>query len=602
MKLEVKINTNTTSGINLSNSALRVLEKRYLTRDECGNIIETPEEMFRRVAKAIAAAELFYDQEAGTEAKEEEFYGLMANLEFLPNSPTLLNAGRERGQLSSCFAVPIEDSIKSVFEAAKHTALIQKSGGGTGFSFSKIRPAKELGEPGEGIAGGPISFISVFSATTDAVKQGGIRRGCNIGVLNVTHPDILKFIAVKDDPNALTNFCIAVAVTTEFMEAVKSAAYYDLIDPATNRAVGGLNARAVFDKVVTQSWKTGDPGMVFIDRINNDNATPQLGRIEHVSGCAEQPLLPYESCNLGSINLTRMLKNDSGSYEIDYPKLARTVRIAVNFLDNVIDINEFPLPQIEEITKKTRKIGLGVMGFADMLIRLGVPYNSEGALMVATDVSRSISQEAHQASEELAEKRGVFPAFKDSKYDIAGGYQPRNATCTTIAPTGTLSLIAGCSHSIEPNYAMVYVRNILDGEQLLEVNPIFEETARRDGFYSDELLKQLVTGKELSSLECVPDGAKRLFVTTHMVAPEWHVRMQAAFQRYTDNAVSKMINLPRHATKEDIADVFMMAYEFGLKGVTNYRDGSRELQSLSTDAKGLELVNKYISVNGNHCD
>jgi ribonucleoside-diphosphate reductase alpha chain len=599
MLANTSANPKAIADVRLTRIALRALYKRYLKKDAHGKVVETPEEMFHRVAKTVAAAELIYDLNADIKVKEEEFYNLMANLEFLPNSPTLLNAGRKQGQLSSCFTVPIEDSIESIFDAAKYTAVIQKSGGGTGFSFSKLRPARAVGESAGGTIGGPVSFLSVFSTTTDAVKQGGIRRGCNIGVLNVNHPDILKFIAAKDDQNALTNFCLAVAVTTEFMEAVKAGDEYDLVNPHTDHAVGKLNAREVFDSIVIQSWKTGDPGLIFIDRINQDNPTPHLGRIEHVSGCAEQPLLPYESCNLGSINLTRMLTTVAGTKEIDHQKLARTVRIAINFLDNVIDVNIFPLSQIEKMTKMTRKIGLGVMGFADMLIQLGVPYNSEEALRVATDISRFVSEEARQASEVLASKRGVFPAFKGSKYDVPGGYRPRNATRTTIAPTGTLSLIAGCSHSIEPHYAMVYVRNILEGEQLLEIIPYFEDVAKREGFYSDELLKQLVLGRGLHTLEYVPDKVKRLFVTTHRITPEWHVRMQAAFQSCTDNAVSKMINLPKHATREDIANIFMMAYEHGLKGVTNYRDGSRELQSLCTSETGLDLVRRYISSNDN---
>jgi ribonucleoside-diphosphate reductase alpha chain len=602
MTLNIRENPKTPSSIKLSGSALRVLEKRYLKKDTYGNVVETPEEMFRRVAKAIATAELNYDRDADIGEKEEEFYKLMAGLEFLPNSPTLLNAGRQQGQLSSCFAVPIEDSIESIFNAVKYTAVIQKSGGGTGFSYSKLRPARTLGESAGGIVGGPVSFLAVFSTTTDAVKQGGIRRGCNIGVLSVNHPDILKFITAKDDPNALTNFCLAVAVTNDFMEAVRAGDDYDLVDPQVNTVVGKLSAREVFNRIVIQSWKTGDPGMIFIDRINQDNPTPHLGRIEHVSGCAEQPLLPYESCVLGSINLTRMLTTIAGTAEVDYLKLGQTVRLAVNFLDNIIDINKFPLPQVEEITRKTRKIGLGVMGFADMLIQLGVPYDSEEALKVAADVGRFINEEARQASEVLASKRGVFPAFKGSKFDVAGGYRPRNATRTTIAPTGTLSLIAGCSHSIEPHYAMVYVRNILEGEQWLEVNPRFEEVAKKNGFYSDELLKQLIAGKGLDTLECVPDRVKRLFVTTHRIKPEWHVKMQATFQSYTDNAVSKMINLPQQANQEDIANIFMMAYEYGLKGVTNYRDGSREIQSLCTNEVGLDLVCKYISDNDNYSD
>ena len=582
-------------GIRLTSNALCVLEKRYLKKDKHGNVVETPDEMFRRVARAIAAAELIYDPKADIRAREEEFYRLMASLEFLPNSPTLLSAGRELGQLSSCFALPVEGSVEAILDSVKHTVLIHKSGGGTGFSFSRLRPVKDRDDSAEGVAGGPVTLIAAFSTAADVIKQGGIRRGCNIAVLNVDHPDILKFIVAKDKPDAFTNFCIAVAVTTKFMEAVKTGSDYSLVNPRNNEVVGRLNAREVFNKIASQSWKTGDPGLIFIDRINEDNPTPHLGRIEHVSGCGEQTLLPYESCNLGSINLARMIKNTNGTAEIDYLKLAETVRIAVNFLDNVIDINRLPLPQIEEMTKKSRKIGLGVMGFADMLIQLGIPYDSEEALRVAADVMRFINEEAHQSSGVLARERGVFPVFQGSKYDVVGGYRPRNATCTTIAPTGTISLIAGCSHGIEPHYAMVFVRNILGGEQLLEVNPYFEEVAMREGFYSEELLKKLVTSNGLHTLEGIPDRIKRLFVTTHRIKPEWHVRMQAAFQKYTDNAVSKMINIPREAAQEDIANIFMMAYREGLKGVTVYRDGSRGLQSLCGGETAVELLGKYVA-------
>ncbi len=579
--IQVKPEVQLAPGINLTENALRVLERRYLKKDKQGQVIEKPEEMFRRVAQAIAKAETIYDPKADIKAEEEEFYQLMFNLEFLPNSPTLMNAGRELGQLSACFVLPVEDSMESIFDAVKNTALIHKSGGGTGFSFSRLRPeTARVGSTG-GVASGPVSFMRAFDTATDVIKQGGMRRGANMAILNVDHPDIMKFIVAKEDPTAFTNFNFSVAVTSEFMEAVKADADYNLVNPHS-KETKTKNAKEVFDKIVAMAWKTGDPGIVFIDRINEHNPTKHLGDIESTNPCGEQPLLPYESCNLGSINLVKMLHTTNGTTEIDYTKLAKTVRVAVRFLDNVIDVNKFPLPEIEEMTKKTRKIGLGVMGFADMLIQLGIRYDSQDALDLAEKVMADISREAADASKELAKEREVFPAFKGIDYDVPNGIGVRNATRTTIAPTGTLSIIASCSSGIEPLFALSYVRNILDGAQLVEVNPYFEQAAKSEGFYSEELMQKLANGVHLNDIDGVPDEIKQLFVTAHEINPEWHVRMQAAFQKSTDNAVSKTVNFPQETTQEDIAKVYKMAYELGLKGITIYRDRSREAQPLST--------------------
>ena len=569
------------SGTNLTENALHVLEKRYLKKDKAGKPVETPVELFRRVAQCIASADSIYNPNADIQAREEEFFQVMTNLDFLPNSPTLMNAGRELGQLSACFVLPVEDSMESIFDAVKYTALIHKSGGGTGFSFSRLRPEKDrVGSTG-GIASGPVSFIRAFDTATDVIKQGGMRRGANMGILSVDHPDILRFIDAKKDMVSLTNFNLSVAITQDFMEAVKAGSDYNLINPHNGEVFGKLNAKEVFDKIVDGAWTTGDPGIVFIDRINRDNPTPNLGKIESTNPCGEQPLLPYESCNLGSINLARMIKTGK-KVDIDWPKLAKTVHIAVHFLDNVIDMNKFPLPQIEKRTRETRKIGLGVMGFADMLLQLGIAYNSEEGLKTAYEIMHFINDEALKASQELAATRGVFPAYKGSIYDKPTGIKVRNAARTTIAPTGTLSIIAGCSSGIEPLFALSFTKNILDGSHLIEVNPYFEEAAKRGGFYSEELMQKLADGEHLTDMDNIPDEIKRVFVTAHEITPQWHVKMQSAFQKSTDNAVSKTVNFPKSAIREDVANVYMMAFEEGLKGITIYRDGSREGQVLTT--------------------
>jgi len=568
----------------LSENALLVLRKRILARNASGEVCETPEEMFRRVARSIASADLEYGTAEDVAASEHEFFEVMTRLEFLPNSPTLMNAGRDLAQLSACFVLPIDDSMESIFATLADTALIQKSGGGTGFSFSRLRPKEDPIASTHGESSGPVSFIRLYNFATEVTKLGGKRSGANMAILRVDHPDIEEFIGAKTNPLELNTFNISVAVTDEFMMSVRANGYYDLVNPRTGKALGQLKARTVFDKIIESAWRNGEPGVIFIDRINRDNPTPELGQIESTNPCGEQPLLPYESCVLGSINLSQFCRDG----QVDYDRLKQVVAIGVHFLDNIIDVSQFPIRQIEQITRANRKIGLGVMGWADLLIEMRIPYDSDQAIQLADEIMSFISCEALQASIKLANVRGPFPRWsQENMYQKTEKPPRRNATVTTVAPTGTISLIANCSSGIEPIYSVAYRRLSFESDELLFVHALFERYAHAQKLYSESLMSRIASNGSLENIPDIPEEVKRVFVTTHEIAPEWHVRMQAAFQKHIDAAVSKTINFPHNASAQDVGQAYKLAYDLGCKGLTIYRDGSREKQVLSTRPEGL---------------
>jgi ribonucleoside-diphosphate reductase alpha chain len=573
-----------------SENSLTVLRRRYLKKDPQGKAIETPDDMLRRVAENVASADKKYNKDADTKKTAQTFYNIMYNNEFMACSPTLMNAGRVLQQLSACFVLPIEDSMEQIFETLKNAALIHKSGGGTGFSFSRIRPKNDFVSTTSGVASGPISFIKVYNAATEQVKQGGTRRGANMGILRVDHPDIEDFISCKEDDTSITNFNLSVAITDKFMHALKTNKEYDLINPRSGKFFKKMSAKYIFDKIIDGAWRNGEPGVVFIDKINKFNPTPAIGAMESTNPCGEQPLLPYESCNLGSINLESFVVNG----KINWDRLNEVTKQAVHFMDNVIDMNKYPLPEIEKITKANRKIGLGVMGWAHMLILLKISYNSEEAIKLAEKVMKFIRDAAVEKSVEIAKERGNFPNFDKSIFPQQRFKHLRNATLTTIAPTGSISMISDTSSGIEPVFSLVYVKNVMDNDRLLYINNLFENAAKKLKFYSKELMDKIADGESIHTMKEIPDIVKKAFTISHDISPEWHIKMQAAFQKYTDNAVSKTINFPNNATKEDIRKTYLLAYDTECKGLTVYRDGSRSIQVVEFKKKKEETKPEVI--------
>ena len=585
----------------LTENAIRVLKARYLKKDKQGQVIETPEELFTRVAKIAADGErmgLNIDNDQADEF-EIKFYNLMVTGKFMPNSPTLMNAGRSMGMLSACFVLPVEDSIDGIFTSIKNTALIQKAGGGTGFDFSSLRPNGDIVTSSGGTTSGPLSFLKVFSEATEAIQQGAFRRGANMGILSVTHPDIIEFITIKDDLTKLTNFNLSVSIPDSFMKKLIESpdAEHIVVNPRTGESSplakkddkGKFwSVKDVFSLILDCAWASGEPGLIFIDRINRDNPTPHLGKISATNPCGEQPLLPYEACNLGSINLSKFVGEKNGIKSFDFKALKETVHLSTRFLDNIIDVNKYPLPQIAEICKNNRKIGLGVMGFADALFKMGIPYCSDQAVELGEKIMQFINDESHDASEELAKIKGVFPNWKGSKWDKEHNRNMRNAATTTVAPTGTISIIANCSSGIEPLFSLAFFRNVLNGEKLIEVNETFAETAKKNNFYSDSLINSLASGDSLLKFNSVPEKMKHIFVTAHDIIPEWHIKMQAGFQRHCDSSISKTINFSHKATKEQVEKIYRMAFEYEVKGVTVYRDGCRMNQPMAHDKKEKE--------------
>lgn len=577
---EAKVIFGVKDDLKLPLNTLLVLKRRYLLKDDERRVIETPKELFQRVARYISQAEAHFSSTHKKEEVERAFFEMMSRLEFLPNSPTLMNAGTSLGQLSACFVLPVEDSMEGIFGSLKNMAIIHQTGGGTGFDFSRLRPKGDLVSTTKGEASGPVSFMGIYNHATGIIVQGGRRRGANMGILRCDHPDIVEFVEAKLDENAFQNFNLSVAVTEAFMEAVKRKENFDLVSPRTKERVKSIRAVALFDLIVYAAWKSGDPGLVFLDEINRHNPTPQVGRIEATNPCGEIPLLPYESCNLGSIDLAKFVEDGS----LQWDRLKERIWWGVRFLDDVIEVNKYPFPQIQDITFSNRKIGLGVMGFADVLIKLGVPYTSQKAVRLAEEVMRFFHQESRKASESLAQERGVFPHYERSIYPKKN-IPLRNATVNTVAPTGTISIVAGCSSGIEPLFALSFVRNVMSGTKLFETHPLFERELHRRGLYSRELMAEIGKVGSIQNLKELPKELKHIFITSFDVPPEQHLRIQAAFQRYTDNSVSKTINLPSDATVEDVRAIYLMAYDLKCKGITIYRYGTKKEQVLSFDSQ-----------------